>query len=187
MSRHQIVFTILLGLVLTTNSAPSKVDQLRENVFHTIDTVWHEISYPNNVNNQPDLKDTDLMYVFRTITSNISQVENATKFTMPATAMTSLQWAQVTQEISNLAEYFKTFERLQAEPIRWRHELAWTDTALYFLDNTDKGINNTLRKLHSYTMGEPYSVFDQIIQVGVRETLCEFEWNITKNKDRIMT
>lgn len=165
-----LIFSLVLA-TFASKPVPSKVDQLRHDVLNNIDILWKEVDDTNDINSAPSLKDTDLMNVFRIITRNISETENATIILFPETVMWSLEWAQVSQEAYNLGEFFNTFKRLQVEPVRWRHELAWTDAAKYFLDSTENGVNKTLTKLHSYALGEHYSIFDKAYMVRKKPKL----------------
>lgn len=138
-------------LILTASSsesppALSKVDQLRYDVMLSIDTLWEKIFDTNDI--ETSGQDMKLMNTYRGLSSNLSdmQVESLGPLEW------ELEYAQLIEEIKNIDKFFETFERLQREPVRRRHELAWTDMAMFLLERSDKGINATLTKLNSHNL-----------------------------------
>lgn len=141
-----LVNVLMVASSSETPPALSKIDQLRYDVMLTIDTLWERIWDTNDI--ETNGHDVKLMNSYRDLSSNMSGVQLEDLGPLEW----DLEYAQLREEINNIDKFYEAFQRLQREPVRWRHELAWTDMALFLLERSDKGINATLTKINSHKL-----------------------------------
>lgn len=148
-----------------TEPGLSKMEELRYQVMLNMDNLWQSSVETNDINSQ-DMTDVKLMEAFTKLSKNITLAETQISRANFEPLTWELEFAQLKAQADSIGEYFETFRRLQKERVRWRHEIAWTDMALYFLDTTENGINRTMEKLHGYTLRTSgTSLFQKALQV----------------------